>query len=225
MVRRCHLSFTRHNFFVVNTYNRIAWAYDKLARVVFGESILRSQTHYLSLLKPNEKILIVGGGSGNVLTFIDELDIPLTIDFVEPSEKMIQRAENRMPLNNLADINFHQATFESYNPQVQYDWVFCFFFLDLFKRETLINHVAHINNLMNTESILWVTDFQIVADSFWQKGLSKIMHVFFKLTTKLESNKLKDINDVLLQSGFANENKAEYFNRFILSALYKKEVS
>ena len=143
-------------------------------------------------LNPNERIIIIGGGSGKVLESINQLNIPLTIDFIEPSTRMIEKARERIQESSNLSVNFHKIEFESYKSSEKYDWVCCFFFLDLFnKSQSLHMHLDHIKSLMDIRSNLLVSDFEINKDSWWKKLLSYFMHLFFKATTGLESNGTK----------------------------------
>lgn len=209
----------------MNDYNRIAWVYDALAQWVFRGNILKSQIHFLNLIEPKQRVLIIGGGSGKVLIALDHLNMTLTIDFVEPAHAMIEKARRRSDkLHNLT-INFHQTRFEDYHSKGAYDWVCCFYFLDLFKEDTLNQHLTKIEQIMSHRAQLMVADFQNPSGHIWMKILSRFMHLFFKLTTNLESNRLKDIHSLLANQGFKQVNKAQYFSQFIFSAVYQKEVS
>lgn len=77
---------------------------------------------------------------------------------------------------------------------------------------------------MNESSNLLVADFNNRGANWWKSLLSKTMHWFFKMTTQLESNKLKNIDNLLLDSGFRKEREVHFFSRFIFSAIYRKEV-
>lgn len=208
----------------MNDYNRIAGVYDTLARLTFRGNILNSQTHYIQGFMPNERILIIGGGSGEVLTAMEQLNMPLVIDFIEPSERMIEKARERMIDSSNLEVTFHQTTFESFPSSDKYDWVCCFYFLDLFKPESLQLHINHIKKLMHSKSHLLVSDFQIKNATWWKRILSQIMHQFFKITTRLESNRLKDIDKMIIDSGFRKTTVTHFFSRFIFSAIYQKEV-
>lgn len=209
---------------VLNGYDRIAWLYDSLAQWVFRGSVLQAQCCFLSSLKPDDQVLIIGGGSGQVLTEIQKLHIPVRIDFIEPSHQMIEKARRRVQNTPSLSINFYEKEFQSFITDGKYDWVYCFFFFDLFKKETLDRHLDHVMELMKTESVLWISDFQNMKGVFWQRFLVYTMHVFFKWTTNLESRRLKDINAIVKAKGFKKTKCAKFFNQFIFSALYKKEV-
>lgn len=209
----------------MNDFNRIAWFYDALADLIFRGIILQSQTHFIHLIKPYNRILIIGGGSGKVLDTLDQLNQPIIIDFVEPSAAMMKKAKKRASgLVNL-NVHFYQQKFEVFNSVSTYDWICCFYFLDLFRKEALIQNITHIYRLMTDQTFLLVSDFQIKPnEKGWQKGLSDIMHTFFRLTASLESRRLQDINALILNGGFERIEFCDFFDQFIFSATYKKNV-
>lgn len=203
-------------------YNKLAWAYDRLAEWVFRGDILNSQTHFIDLIPSNSNILIIGGGTGKGLDFINKLGITIEVDFVEPSTKMMERARTRASGYKKLRMKFIQEEFEAFQPRIQYDVICCFYFLDLFETPKLLHSLEHISNLMNRNSILLVSDFQNLHNKTWQKVLSKIMHIFFRFMTGIESRKLKDIRSLICDRGFVEINSHDFFNQFIFSAVYKK---
>lgn len=206
----------------MNNYNRIAWFYDALARVVFGGSILQSQKDFLHVLKPDDRILIVGGGSGQVLAAMSDLKIPLKVDFVEPSAQMIEKAKRRMSAGSQVEINYYQEKFQNFETKSTYDCICCFYFLDLFNESNLSHHLSHISKLMKWNGILLVSDFQILPNQKLHLLLSRLMHLFFKMTTNLESNRLENIRSIVAQHDFDCQLHTEYFGQFIFSAAYRK---
>lgn len=169
-------------------------------------------------------MLIIGGGTGQVLEALDKLKIPLVIDFIEPSYRMIEKARKRSTgLSNL-EVKFHQIRLQSFRLDYKYDWVCCFYFLDLFESDKLRSLLQQIKKLMEDHSHLIVGDFQKRRSKYWQGVLSKMMHIFFKLTADLESHRLKDIDKEVKFNGFEKLREAQFFSGFIFSAVYKKDV-
>lgn len=208
----------------MRNYDLIAGFYDTLSGIVFRGKILCAQQHYLSLIKTNNRVLIIGGGTGQVLENFNYIGFPLTIDFVEPSGRMIKKARQRQSKLDRLNLNFIQEKFENIKFEKKYDFVCCFFFLDLFDEPGLKEVVQKVETIMTDTGYLLVSDFQVKKNIWWQKWLSAIMHSFFKLTTKLESKSLKDINGHLTALGFRRTEIAEFFYEFIFSAVYKKNV-
>lgn len=209
----------------MNDFNKIAWIYDSLAKWVYRGNILKSQIEFLPLIQNNQRILIIGGGTGQVLETMNALGIPLAIDFIEPSSEMMSMAKKRTKELSNFDVRFFQTEFESFHSNQRYDWICCFYFLDLFNENSLKVNLELISNYMGDDSLLIVSDFQYHEDSWWQNALSKVMHGFFKMVAQLESGELKDINESIIEAGYKKIKEAAFFSQFIFSAVYKKEVS
>ena len=216
------LSSSRTHFFVVNNFNGISRFYDLLTWIVFHGKLDKAQNQYLSQLKINDSILILGGGTGKILNEIQKLNISVEIDFIDPSIEMLKKAKSRIVPATLNHVKFHQMRFQEFNFEKKYDWIYCGFFLDLFNEQDLIQNLSHIKWHMSDRTSLIVTDFQIVRKSYWQTLISKAMHLFFKVFTKLESKELKDIQLHLQEAGFRKKDYFEYYSKFIFSGLYKK---
>ena len=86
----------------VNDFNFIAPFYDVLARIVFGNAILKAQTTHLSEINENDQVLILGGGTGKLLEHIPFCD---RVDYVEKSEKMIRIAKRRLVNRSVNFVN------------------------------------------------------------------------------------------------------------------------
>ena len=80
-------------------FSGIAFAYDYLAKITFGNAIERSQIWTLKNLRKNDVILIQGGGTGWILEKIDKLQLPMEIVYVEPSDGMMRMSKNRKSTN------------------------------------------------------------------------------------------------------------------------------
>jgi len=206
----------------LNNFNRLSWIYDPLARLVFQGNILKSQGYFLYLIEPHSRVLIIGGGSGLILEAMDKLNKPLMIDFIEPSELMIERARKRSTeLSNL-EVRFHQIRLQSFESNQKYDCICCFYFLDLFELVKLRKVLEQIKSLMGKQAHLFVADFQNRKGEMWQNLLSCVMHTFFRLTAGLESSHLKNIDHEIIKGGFKKQNESHFFLDFIFSAVYKK---
>src|SRR5689334_3514018 len=56
-----------------NNYNSVAFFYDSLNRIVFGNSTIRSQVWLLQQIPANASILVIGGGTGWILEKLAEV--------------------------------------------------------------------------------------------------------------------------------------------------------
>jgi len=54
-------------------YDNASWFYERLSKLVFADTQVSAQEHFLNLILPESNILIVGGGTGQILESITEL--------------------------------------------------------------------------------------------------------------------------------------------------------
>lgn len=201
---------------ILNDFNGIAKIYDQLGLLVFFDRLHLAQLPFLDQIKPNEQILILGGGTGKILENLEVLNLNLKIDFVEPSLTMLTQAKSR----NANHVNFHPLKFEDFSEGQQYDWVFCGFFLDLFPEQILRNNLNRIKFLMKPTAKLQVVDFQIIDDSWWQRTMSILMHSFFRVFADLQNDRLLNIRQVIRSASFEPTSSKTFFAGFIFSELF-----
>ena len=77
---------------MIPKYNRVAFLYDRLAQLVFGNRLELAKKAHLDLLGTDYKVLVVGGGTGSLLKYIEEASIKCYVDFIEVSSQMMRRA-------------------------------------------------------------------------------------------------------------------------------------
>ncbi len=197
---------------VVNDFNRIAPFYDRIAKLIFGNQLIRAQIHFLSEIKPNDDVLILGGGTGQLLEYFPSCNKVL---FVEKSEQMILYASRR---KIEADVDYINEDFLNYDHNRKFDIIICPFFLDCFDEINLHQVLRKIKSSLKSEGNLLVIDFK--KNGF--NGLMlKSMHVFFRIFSKLESKSLLDIHQKVLDVGF-REAKVKFSHRNqLFSRLYR----
>ncbi|MEM0938526.1 MAG: methyltransferase domain-containing protein [Bacteroidota bacterium] len=196
----------------INQFNSIAPYYDFLSRLVFGKKILESQIHFIKKIKKNDNILILGGGTGHLLSYFPKGS---QIDYLEKSEKMIQYAEKRKRGLSIRFLHFDFLRFKSDH---RYTVVICPFFLDCFRLKNLNLAIEKIKSLLQPHGLLIVTDFE---KSQTNKPLSFFMHLFFKLFVNLESKNLKSIHLIISKEGFRVTDEKFFYRKMIFSRVYR----
>jgi tRNA (cmo5U34)-methyltransferase len=89
---------------IVNDFNGIASVYDALASMVFGKNLIKSQHHFLHVIPDYATVLIVGGGSGELLQTLLQQKPKCQVVYVDASERMIELARQRV--QNAARVTF-----------------------------------------------------------------------------------------------------------------------
>lgn len=194
----------------VNDFDSIAPFYDRLAKLVFGKSLLNAQIAHISEIREKDHVLVLGGGTGEIL---EHIPFCKSVDYVEKSKQMIRRAERRQI--NLS-INFIQQSFLTVELDKQYDIIICPFFLDCFDHSNLNYVVGKIESLLNTDGRLLVIDFDKERVN---KILLKSMFLFFVAVARLATSELLNIRSELQKNSFV-ENKIAFGKKGIFSAIY-----
>ncbi len=202
-----------------NDFNRIAGIYDSIGQIVFGNTLRQSQSTYLDTIKTGDSVLIVGGGSGQLLTELENLQIPIKIEYLEKSQKMINLSKLRGPFKYLS-INFiHADLLES--QLNKYNVIITNFFLDVFEEHNLQIVIAKLSGSLKVKGLWLVTDF-VSAGKPVQNLLISAMYRFFKIVVNLEGNKLLDFEKYLQEAGFAKRKSRKFYYQMIESCVYKR---
>lgn len=201
-----------------NDFDRVAPFYDSLAGLVFGKAIKKAQTKYLHLIKPNHKILILGGGTGWIIDEILNRQPTVEITYIEKSTQMIELAKKVSPNPT---IKFFNCPFEEWRSEDKFDFVLSNFFLDVFQGPKLEDQIIpKIKSLIVKNGGLLVADFQ-GSQSIWQKLLLWTMHRFFALSSNLESKRLIDLNGLVVSNGFRETSVSYHFEEMIFSRVFE----
>lgn len=205
-----------------NNFNLIAPVYDKLGRLIFGNNLIDSQKVMLKHLKEGNHILILGGGSGEILNELDKLKIHLSISYVELSSEMMRRAQARQPFNNL-EVNFINQNVQSIDlPKA--DIVITNYFLDVFTLNNLSLIMGKIDQALEASGIWLCTDFR-KTNSFFKNALIKLMYLFFKIFSQLEGTKLQDFEKQFKSLGYKKIDAKFYLGKMIESCAYKQNLN
>lgn len=204
-------------------YDKIAWCYDVLSYMIFGNAIKKAQYEMLHLIPAKCKILIAGGGTGWILEKITAIHSSgLSIMYIDASKKMIEIAKKRnIGLNTLHFIN---NPIEKINLDAEiYDVILTPFFFDNFPQGKcrVIFDQLHLSLKKNA---LWLfTDFILDSKTkYWQKCLLKCMYIFFRAMCRLEASRLPHISSYFLTAGYRKISEKLYFKAFIIAAAFTK---
>lgn len=201
-------------------YDNAAWFYDRLAALVFGDSLNRAQRSLLHYVPANAKILIAGGGTGKILEQLALVHPSgLQITYVEISENMTAIARKRAAGDN--QVEFIIAPVEEVNLARDYDVIITPFLLDNFDGATLRHLFDHLNNALGSGSIWINTDFQLTG-KWWQSVLLKTMIVFFKILCGVETNGLPDTGSLFKAAGYKVIEEQAFYGEFVGSRVYRR---
>ncbi len=196
-------------------YNRIAWCYDALAGVVFGPLLERAKQALLEEVREGSKVLVVGGGTGKILAYLDAKDKALSVDFVELSANMLARARQQKT-TNLA-VRFHQGDIRGANG-AGYDVIITNFFFSQFRPAEVAELLLDLKPKLAAGGVLLFSDFTAPA-YFYDRLTGKLMYLFFRLTAGINASRFPDYDSLFTGAGFT-QLKARPAGRNIVVAAY-----
>jgi tRNA (cmo5U34)-methyltransferase len=203
----------------LNNFNFISPIYDLLSKAVFWGRIQKSQLEFFAHIKPNDKVLIIGGGTGQILNELNKQQKKLTVIYLEKSKIMVANAKRRLPFEFL-DIEFKCGDALTTN------WPHCNiiitnFFLDVFNEKNLLKIMDKIKESQRLGDFWICTDF-VSSNNFIKRYLIKMMYSFFRLTTNLEGNHLINFDKLFHTSGYNKIESKTFYHKMIKSSIYSK---
>lgn len=199
-----------------NDFGKIAFVYDRLAKLVFGKSIVDSQKAFFDKIPAEARILIMGGGSGRILPELFLSNPKIDVCYIDASAEMISLAKYR--IRNDKHIEFIVGT-EDDIPDRPFDVIITNFYLDLFKAESLLLVVQKLRNVMRPNSLWIVTDF--TDKKWWHRLMLKVMYIFFRVTTRIEASQLPDWSETLQKFGGKKNDSKFFFREFIEATMFQ----
>lgn len=206
-------------------FDNVALFYDQLASLIFRNNIKKIQTSHLDVVKENMHVLILGGGTGWIITELLQHQPDITITYVEPSSKMIERSKKRLPLKIAHKVNFIKGTHKSIPPTEKYNIIVTNFVLDMLTEIELEEIAVLLYNQLSHKGYWLVCDFQITVgkNELWQKILLKTMILFFRITTGYKFTELPHFQG-LFNLPFLHKTKHKtLFSQMIFGSAFQKK--
>lgn len=206
-----------------NNFNRVAFFYDFLARMVFGHELRNSQTVFLDRIPENSSLLILGGGTGWLLKELLKYKTVKRIVYVEVSSKMIAYAKRHLKPEEKMKVQFIKGNENCIKKKDSYDVIITFYILDLFKTARLNNIFNKLSGALKSNGLWLFADFNNKEDkNWWQKVLIFLMYKFFIITSNVEANRLPDFGQFFKKYFLKEIAKKTFYSEFIISKIYSK---
>jgi tRNA (cmo5U34)-methyltransferase len=197
-------------------YDRVAWCYDALAGVVFGQALQRAQLAALAGLPAGAPhVLILGGGTGWVLTEVLRQRPKATVLYLEASTRMLARARARLAKSFPAadgQVEFRHGTQQALAPGESFDVVITFFVLDCIAQPDMPAALAQLRAAQRPGAPWLLADFR-PAQRGWRWVLLRLMYAFFRFTTGLRARDLPNLRQALGQLGLREISHQLFFGR------------
>jgi tRNA (cmo5U34)-methyltransferase len=202
----------------MNNFDSVAGFYDKLSTLVFGKAMRRAQTAYLHDIPPGSNVLILGGGTGWLLSELSAVNPTCKVWYIDASSKMISLSKEHM-LNSTHEIVFIHGTEESIPVGIMFDAVITHFYLDLFPTDSCIVIIRKIRSAIRTSGLWLVSDF--INTTLWHGVMLRMMYGFFKVMCGIEGSSLSPWKNLLEKNGFKEHKSRVFFGGFIKSAVFR----
>lgn len=206
-------------------YDNVAPYYNMLSRLIYGDAILQAERFLVNAISANSFILIVGGGTGQILEEISKkYESGLQITYVDISAKMIELSKKRVIGNNR--VNFINQAIADVAFNHRFDVVITSFFFDNFSACTAKLIFDKIHTLLKPEALWLFSDFQLSEkNSLWQKLLLNSMYFFFRFLCGIEASHLPDTDFLFQKYKYQCIFKQTFYKKFIYSSIYLKPVN
>ena len=174
-------------------FDRLVGMYDPIVQLVFGNRIELLQAKTLERLGPVNRVLIVGGGTGKILTQCLELNRPEYTVFAELSEKMMASAEKRVSISSGPMVQFTQTDYRTRTDR--FDAIIFPFVLDCYSTDEVKEHLMAAKGLLTKKGRVALIDFNLEAGtvfrgSWIKKCFIDFLYAFFRLTTSMKASQL-----------------------------------
>ena len=203
------------------SYDTIAFVYDRIARLVFGNTLLRAQQYLVTAIVPGSRILIVGGGTGWILEEISKIHPSgLSITYIDASARMVAIAQKRHAGAN--KVRFIPLPIEQVVIEGTYDIAFTPFFFDNFTEGNMQKIFASIDDSLRVNGLWLYCDF-CNTDKYWQKKILSIMYFFFRASCGIEADRLPYVAASFIKHDYLVKGKTQFMNGFVESIIYIKQ--
>ena len=205
-----------------NNYDRLAPFYDMISHIVYRDALIMAQRSVLRFIKDEDKILIVGGGTGKILEEIERTNKKnITVTYLEASAKMIELAQKR---KYSFPVQYVCAYAENAVLETQFDVIITPFFFDNFPKEKCLQLLEKLDKNLILGGSFFYIDFRLTEQNskIWKKMLLNTMYFFFKVITRIETNQLVDMHS-LLNEKYQWQWSQYSFHQFVYAAVYLKK--
>jgi tRNA (cmo5U34)-methyltransferase len=206
-------------------FDPVAPVYEFLSRLVFGHSLRKARWALLPEIPWSQRVLVVGGGTGELLAGWDKDRFPREIFFLEPSAKMLRQAQKRWQTLPHFQAQVHWLPLSVQELQAEtlsepLDALTTCFVLDLFPDEEIPALLDKLDRLLPSGAFWLFVDFQ--ADRWWKQKIVGLMYGFFGITAGVKARKLPEVKSRLLARGYQIQSRCLFRRGLIEAVLFQK---
>ena len=159
--------------------------------LVLGSTLKRARTEFVAELQPASRILIVGGGNGQILIDVLKHQPSSSIDYLDIAPGMIASAKkslNKHHPEKVARVHFICANLMNHDLADQYDLIITQFFLDCFDEKPLDQIMLKLDSQLVAQGQWLFCDF--TANRLTGRLCAFLLYPFFRLICGVEAQQL-----------------------------------
>jgi ubiquinone/menaquinone biosynthesis C-methylase UbiE len=208
---------------VRNNYDTIANYYDRIHHLFYGQAEISAQVELLDYVRPGDRLLIVGGGTGWILEKIGSIfPSGLEITYVESSVRMMELTKTRNWGGNR--VQLVTSVVEEWKGEREYDCILTGFFFDNFKEVHAAQIVHQLSGYLKSGGYWLEVDFYYPRrrGKLWKAILLYSMYLSARLICGVEAKRLPDMERIFTEEGYRVLYTTFHYQRFIRSMVYKR---
>lgn len=206
-----------------NNYDSIANYYDRIHHLFYGQAEINAQVELLDYVRPGDRLLIIGGGTGWILEKIAAIfPSGLEITYIEGSGRMMERTKRRKWGQNRVELV--TSAVEEWKGEKEYDCVLTGLFFDNFEDAHALRIVREVTPWLKNGGYWLESDFYYPKGrgKLWQAILLWLMYVSARLICRVEARRLPDMDRIFQGEGYTLLRMRLHYQRFIRSVVYRK---
>jgi ubiquinone/menaquinone biosynthesis C-methylase UbiE len=205
---------------VRRSFDNLARSYEWLERLLFGRALEQARFVHLESLGDAQSVLILGEGDGRFLQRLSSLAPTCTIDVVDKSGAMIERAKRRT--KSQQQVRFHQLDAREFRPARRYDAIVTCFFLDCFEAPVVDAIVEQLGAALSPGGHWLYTDFLENQGRLKNRAWLWTLYSAFGLVTDIESQTLADPRTAFTRVGLELMSVQRFASELLVSELWRK---
>lgn len=209
-------------------FDLLAPWYDLLLKLPPGNSIKKSQYHFIDQLPYCEKVLIIGEGTGSFLKEILLRKKAGKVWVVDSSPMMARVAKKKLhdlPESEKAKVSFITSSFQEFFLDQKFDLIVTNFFLDLFTEQSVRTMGWKIRGILGSNGIWYFTDFHSQYSDLKYGWLKKkyisFLYFFFRKVTGIEGRRLPDFAKIFKELEMQEIDSKLFAKKLIKTILMK----
>jgi ubiquinone/menaquinone biosynthesis C-methylase UbiE len=185
-------------------FDFVAAFYPLLEQLIFGSTLSRARSFFISQATQGKNVLLIGEGNGRFLfeTVMQTSTPAFTV--VDSSARMLSAATRRVArIECRPKIEFFHADILDWRPPLaHYDRIVTHFVLDLYRPYSMRRIIEKISRIA-AEDALWINvDFSNANQRLYQRLLMWAQYRFFRICAGIEAPRLFESGGYFREAGW-----------------------